>query len=368
MGFWHTGYMEFHEEVGIRGYEFRPNTREYPCTGCARVFATAEELQKHRLEQHPLHRPALIVRGEEMGSRRMIITSKIEPTDIVLERCERVLVDEKEIPVEKLGEDLAARSWGTCRLVLCGAEAPAEFKVEFRIASEEDLTGVEGEFARVARTKLLDGRTVEDLITATRQFTTAKDYSDAICTYLQGVLVKERTCSLPYARYNAKYTESVENLNWYDRPLARAIVSVIEFHHNHFDEAALKGQSSRTGEAARKFQRWLHARGEDVTNSEQGSSFGSGLDCWVSDRETEEIVHWTLQPKEGLVHEAERMEAFLGRDVAELDRVKVRILLAEMYWELGERSRASEHAKSVGSRTFEEWARTRILPGAGQPE
>ena len=50
MGFWHTGYIEFHEEVGLKGYEFRPNTREYPCASCAKVFATAEELQTHRLE------------------------------------------------------------------------------------------------------------------------------------------------------------------------------------------------------------------------------------------------------------------------------------------------------------------------------
>ncbi len=303
-----------------------------------------------------------------MGSRRRIITSKLDPTDIVLEHCERVLVAGKEIPVENLGEDLAARSWETCCLVLCGDETQAEFTVEFRVASEEDLAGVEREFVHVARAKRLDGRIVEDLIRVTRPFTTAKDYSDAICTYLQGVLVKERACPLPYKKYNAKYTESVECLNWYDRPLARAIVSVIEFHHNHFSEAARKGRSSRTGEAARKFQRWLHARGGDATNAGQGSVADNGYDRWVSDQETERIVHWTLQPKEGLVREAEEMEGFLRRDVAEFDRVKVRILLAEMYWELGEKSRASEHAKSVGSRAFDEWARTRILPDVEQPE
>lgn len=367
MGFWHTGYIEFHEEVGLKGYEFRPNTREYPCASCAEVFATAEELQTHRLEQHPLQRPALIVRGAEVGSRRMTITSKLSPADVVLEGCEQVLVNGTTIPAERLGEDLAARTWETCRLVLCGNEMPTECTVEFRIASEGDLAGVEDEFARIAETERLDGRTVEDLIRATRRLKTARGYSDAICTYLHGVLAKERVpgCALPYARYNAKFTESVEILNWYDRPLARAIVSVIEFHHNHFPEAARKGRGSRTGEAAGKFRRWLHAHGNDATKSGQGPVACNGLDNWVSDQDTDQIVHWTLQPKERLVREAETMEAFVRRDIADFDRVKVRILLAEMYWAMGEAARAAEHAKSVGSKAFEDWAKTRSLPTSG---
>jgi len=120
MGFWHTGYMEFHEEVGLEGYEFQPSTPEYPCAACGEIFATADELQTHRLEQHPLHRPGLIVRGAVAGSGRMIITSKQEAADIVLERCERVLLNGQEIPVERLGEELAARAWETCHLIVFG--------------------------------------------------------------------------------------------------------------------------------------------------------------------------------------------------------------------------------------------------------
>ena len=300
----------------------------------------------------------------------MIITSQLEAADIVLERCERVLLNGREIPVMQLGEELARRSWEICHLVVCGDETQAEFTMEFRIASEEDLAGVEDEFARIAGTKRLDVRTVEDLITATRGFTTARGYSDAICTYLQGVLVKERIVGspLPYARYNEKYTESVENLNWYDRPLARGIVSVIEFHHNHFREAALKGRGSRTGKAAGRFLRLREARGGDTTKAGHGAAGGNGLDSWVSDEETEQIVFWTLQPMERVIQETEKMEAFLRRDIADYDRVKVAILLAEMHWAMGEKSRASEHAKSVGSNAFEEWTRARTLPGTGQPE
>ena len=370
MGFWQTGYGEFHEEVGLKGYEFGTSTPEYPCGACGEIFATADKLKTHRLEHHPLHRPELIVRGAEAGSRPLVITSKLEATDVVVERCERVLVNGREVPVERLAEELAARSWETCHLIVYGDEAQTEFTVEFRIASEEDLARVEDEFARTAATKRLDVRTVEDLIRATRGFTTARGYSDAICTYLHGVLAKEQApgCPLPYARYNAKFTESVETLNWYDRRLARAIVSVIEFHHNHFLEAGRKGRGSRTGKAARKFQRWLYAHSDDATIPGPGPVARRGLDSWVSDQDTDQIVHWTLQPTEGLVGEAEKMEAFIRRDIAEFDRVKVNILLAEMYWAIGEKSRASGYAKSVGAKAFEDWANTRLRPEAGHRE
>ena len=371
MGFWHTSYIEFHEEVGLKGYEFETIKREYPCRVCGEIFASADELQTHRFESHSLHPPALIVRGAEAGSRPVVITSRLEATDVVVKRCDRVLINGEETPVKRLGEVLAARSWETCRLILSAGEATSAFTVEFRIASEHDLKHVEDEFARIARRKRLDMRTVDNLIAATRQYSTAEGYSDAICTYLHGVLAKERSagCPLPYERYGTKYSESVEELNWYDRPLARAIVSVIEFHHNHFSEAALKGRNSRIGFAARKYERWLHARASEATSAPPAQAIGNGLDSWVTDQETEKIVHWAMQPTETLSREADEMEAFLRRDVAEFDRVKVRILLAEMYSALGEASRASEHAKSVGSlRGFEQWARGKILPSSGRVE
>ena len=371
MGFWQTGYAEFHEQVGLEGYEFETRTPEYPCGACGEFFATADELKTHRLEHHPLHRPGLVVRGAEAGSRPVVITSKLDATEVFAEGCEQVLINGSACSADRLGEELATRSWETCRLTLNGTEATAEFTVQFRITSAKDLAGVEDEFARMARNERLDMRTVEDLITATRQFETARGYSDAICTYLHGVLAKERVggSAPPYEKYNAKFTESVDELNWYDRPLARAIVSVIEFHHNHFIEAAVKGRGWRIGEAARKYRWWVQAQSEEPDGPAPETARGRGLDACVMDRHTEEIVLWVLLPIERLAGETDKMEAFLTRDVAELDRVKVRILLAEMYWTLGERSRASEHAKKAWSLgAFQKWASSRILPGPGQPE
>ena len=61
-----------------------------------------------------------------------------------------------------------------------------------------------------------------------------------ICDYLYGVLAKERShdASLSHEKYANKFNEAVEQLAAYDRPLARIIRSLVEFHFNHFEEAA----------------------------------------------------------------------------------------------------------------------------------
>ena len=369
MGFWHTGYIEFHEEVGFGTDEYQAPTREYPCAACGTIFATAAALQQHRFESHPLRPPMLIVQGTQGRSRRMLITSKLEPADVHVEPCDRVLLNGQEIPADTLGHALAAQSSGTCRVFLTDGDATSEFTLEFRVASEDDLLGVEREFERIASKKRLDMRTVDDLIAATRQFETASGYSDGICAYLFGVLAKERAtdCPLPYAKYSDKYEQGVDTLSGYDRPLARAIVSVIEFHHNHFAEAALRGGNSRIGQAARAYQRWLDARDGDATCVSERHSARDALEKWVTDRETEEIARWAVRPLRALANEATKMEAFLKRDVAEFDRVKVRILLSEMWASVGDMTQAIEHAMSLRHRSrFEQWAEMKIRVCSGR--
>ena len=67
MGFWHTGYMDFHEPVGL-GDGYPPPTPVYACQMCSEEFPNPDDLRAHRFESHPLSRPVLLVRGVEVGS------------------------------------------------------------------------------------------------------------------------------------------------------------------------------------------------------------------------------------------------------------------------------------------------------------
>ena len=52
MGFWHTGYMEFHEPVGL-GSGVKATPPVFRCSHCPATFPSSAELRTHRFEMHP---------------------------------------------------------------------------------------------------------------------------------------------------------------------------------------------------------------------------------------------------------------------------------------------------------------------------
>ena len=81
MGFWHTGYFEFHELVGLDG-TFKPLPPSFPCVHCGQTYASLHELRNHRFEAHPLHRPVMFLQGRELGTHPVRIARRISPADV----------------------------------------------------------------------------------------------------------------------------------------------------------------------------------------------------------------------------------------------------------------------------------------------
>jgi hypothetical protein len=92
MGFWHTGYMEFHEPVGLDG-SYPPDTTIYRCHICDKTFNKSQELQAHRFEAHPFERPLLFIRGLEVGSTPIRITRTLKPQEVVASRFDRARIN-----------------------------------------------------------------------------------------------------------------------------------------------------------------------------------------------------------------------------------------------------------------------------------
>src|SRR3954464_6802848 len=101
MGFWHTGYMEFHEKVGL-DWEFKPGPPSYVCSECARQFPTEDGLHKHRLEAHPLRRPALFIDGMELGSRPLRITQGLVSGAVRTENCATATINGKNVSPNRI--------------------------------------------------------------------------------------------------------------------------------------------------------------------------------------------------------------------------------------------------------------------------
>jgi hypothetical protein len=363
MGFWHTGYIEFHEYSGLDDYVPTPKT--FACALCDGVFGTTDKLRRHRFERHPLQRPVLMINGKELGSHTFRITTKLSVNDVLIESSERAFLNGEEITLELLPSCVVDLPIGVSILRLIQGGISAEFSLDVRIASEEDLLGVEREFERTVKGRRLDLRAIDEFIVATKRYGSAITYCDGICSYLYGVLAKERApdSSLVYADYLGKFSLAAEELSTYDRHLASTIASLIEFHFNHFEETFLLAGRARIGFAASRYNGWL--KGELIENSfERGlgkNESGDALEMSVTDWETEEIARWAVSPLSSLQSEIGKMQEFLARDVSQYDVMKLNILLAEIYSHVGESELSKEHAKNLRNiPAVEEWAERKI--------
>ena len=357
MGFWHTGYGEFHEPVGLP--QFKPQPGRFLCTQCGEVHSSQDELFRHRLEAHPLYRPVMLVQGRELGTNRVRITQPLLAADVEIAHCDRAFLNGSDIPIFRLPHELATAPSGICRVVLSKDGVDANFELDFRIASSKDLEGVEEQFKRIARGSRLDTHVIEEFIAATEGFNTAVGYYDGICAYLYGVLAKERAggSTLPYNAYEGKFNKAAEELAAYNRPLAQTIGSLVTFHFNQFQESARLSPESRVGRVSARYSDWI----ESPDSLGQYTTGTDNLEGLVTDRETEHILGWASRPLPDLAKKAPAIEKFLNHLSAEYDRTKLHILLGQLYAQLGDVERAMRHAKTPRNvPPFQGWAEALI--------
>jgi hypothetical protein len=305
----------------------------------------------------------MFLQGRELGTHPVRITRRIAPADVRVEGCDRVRLNDSEIPISALPSRLAAISSDVCRVVLTKSGVDAMFELDIRVASEKHLAGVEEQFKRTALGCRLDTRAMEEFIAATSEFDSAIGYCDGICAYLYGVLAKERApdCSLSYEAYSGKFSKAAEELAAYDRPLARIIVSLIEFHFNHFRESVRLSPDSRVGRVANRYAAWIESRELAPVRVPAVDEPIRRLEVLVTDWETEQIAGWGIRPIGDLLNHANDIEFFLNRDLAEFDRVKLHVLLGELHAAAGNTARALEHAKALRNLAgLEKWAEALI--------
>lgn len=347
MGFWHTGYIEFHEPVGF-GEAFQPSPPEYCCQHCSAVFDNADALLSHRFEAHPYNRPVLLISGNEVGNTPIRVTRKLSAADIRLGHCTDSWINGHKVSVGGLGKALAGKRVDTTIVKLSNGDVEAEFRLEFEIPNESDLDGIEQSFVTIAKKKRLDLRAVEEFISDSRGYATAVGYCDGICEYLYGVLAKERSpdSSLPYTSYHEKFMRAADKLKDYDRSLSRTISALIAFHFNQFDLAANMLPGARVCLVSERYERWVSGdpQGADKV---LGKALNERIEKLLSDYETDELLAISLKKSDEIIKKAEELESRVREDIPEFDKSKLRILLAENYALNGKTADAVRHARAL---------------------
>ena len=369
MGFWHTGYFEFHEPTGIDPPVI-PGPRRFFCDRCDESFASRDALDNHRFDGHPQRRPLMALRGRELGANRTKITRPLIPSDVHID-CDRAWLDGAAVPPPDLAVAIATYSAGTvCRITLRRGEVTVDFEIEFRIASDQDLAYVERRFLETLRGKRLDSEVVNDFIGDKREFKTAIGYCDGISAYLYGMLAREQKASpsqtaLSYKDYEKKLNNAADTLQDYDRPLARAIIGLVEFHFNHFTESANIASGFRVGTVSERYREWISLerqvppRGPDtnVASNQELIKAAAPIDQLLTDQATERIIGWSMLSAEQLSPNTGEIESFLHSTLPEYDSAKLRVLLGEIHAASNNANDAVTHAEFLlHTPPFQPWA------------
>jgi hypothetical protein len=347
MGFWQTGYIEFHEPYGL-DEAYVPTPPKFTCILCSAVFDATDELQKHRFGEHPFIQPALFVRGQEMGGAPQRINQGLTPKDIKCFHATGANLNGRDVSLADLAKQLAKFKRERADITLKNDGVAARFSLEFEIVSPRDLAGVDRCFLSVAKRGRLDMRSVEDFIASSRKFETAMPYCDGICDYFYGVLAKEQVAdtSLPYHMYREKFGHAVDLLKDIDSLLARTIRSIIAFHYNHFEDCIAAAGTSRVGLIATRFECLL--RGDAVGAATAVAAKGADkLERLLTDAQTEQIIAWCSSPSKTVSGQANEIESFIQRDLPETDRAKLRMVLAESALSNNHLAEARRHAREL---------------------
>lgn len=366
MGFWHTGYAEFHEPMGLGDYIYTPAPpTRYVCEQCAQDFADLEALRRHRFEQHPLRQPSLLVRGRAAGQVPLKVMTPLKPVDVVIEDAVICRVNGQVMETTSLGTHLAAMAKGFVDIELGNEGATSHCVLDFRIADEAHLLGVESAFLRMARDRVLTIDAVARFIQDCHDFASAIPYYDGICQYLYGVMAKEGApdSGLRPDQYIEKFLQAAETLSGFDRPLACSVRALVAFNFNQFHDAELlapEGALRRASGAFAGLLQGLPWHFEKVFTPVPGGA----VEELLTDQDTLQVL---ADASYGLVHlkaRTDELQAHLRRSPSGYDRLKRALLAAEA---LAACDDAASHAQAcklarewVGTADTSAWAQAML--------
>lgn len=354
MGFWHTGYMEFHEstsESGWSGPRPKPPPPVFPCAQCELAFGSAEDLAVHLFDGHASSRPVLMLRGRECGRSRLTVISETHPNDWEFFNAQSVRLNGMPSTEADARTALSATARGVVSVVLAGDRSEQEFEFSFSIANEDDLAGVDGALAELIRGRSLTITTIESFLGRSEHYRSARLYRAALANYFYGVLAREGSAESGLSdegivpAYAARFDDAVEVLGKFDRAPAEAICGLVAFHYNQFDLALRRTRSPRVARSSLRLASLLTGRPGET--NDLGSADHASLDYVLSDTEIERVLTWCCIPLDGsAVRPVAEIEAAL-RAHQPSDEVKLRIIAAEHHLAARQREEGLRHIAAL---------------------
>ena len=350
MGFWHTGYLEFHESTGLSDIYTAP-IRIFPrCKKCGQEFPDVDALALHRFENHPYLQPALLIDGVEFVATNQMLSKKIKAENIRFTNTSTCWLNGAQVTMSVLSQHIAAARQKFLSVRLRNDEGAVEtsYDLDIGIPEKNDIIEVEKRFFELFSAGNLTVISINNFIQVTRDFSSAGNYVDGLTKYLYGVLGKDQRggTSLSREEGRARMISAQQLLVRFDTQLSVVVTQTINFNLNAFNDGLSLQNSPRLAHVMQRFWCLLHP-GEKlpVLPDETKGNRSKQVPLDVC---TNQLIEWSLLSSSSVVEKRKELEkTFSDDNWIPDDRFKVRILLVDALNNEGDVKRCSDHARQL---------------------
>jgi hypothetical protein len=363
VGFWHTGYMEFHEPTGedYGRAPSPPRPPEFPCPDCGLIFSTERDQRAHRFDGHATKRPTLVFKGRECGRTRLMVTGPSAASDWRASDVASISVNGRPTTLDEAADFLATAKTGVQTVTVLNGPLERTFEFDFCLAEEDDLRLVDQALDKLISNRELSLQAIDAFIRRAGRGATARRYREGLANYLYGVLHREATQdhagpadATGAPLYEQRYNSAVSVLGAFDRPPAEAICGLVALHYNQFSLAVRKTNSHRVSDVAARFRSMIEGA-PFVTASLNDRTHGS-FDEALSDSVTEELLSVSAMALDGSDLAPLRQVLLSLNDMRPADQFKVRLVASEALLAAGDIDGARRHSEALRhSRDTDAW-------------
>ena len=341
----------------------RPIT--FKCDKCGEIFANREARRQHVFDQHPFKRPQLLISSRIVKEQGEVIASPFPPADWVIQRAERIVIDQQEVTSRQACQRLSKLTSGFHEVTLASADHAVTYHIEFDIPNEAQLAAVERAFNMLIVNQPLESNRIAQFITVVKQEDGARYYLEGISNFLYGVLAKDQRGGTSLGRddYTAKFHTARESLRFMDRPLANLIKALVNFNDNAFSEAEALAPDGQVAIACQMLN-GLRSGKYYQASAVRVSPASHNLPV---DTLTAEIMRFCSLP---LAEQQEQLPQLVHLSSKRLttghDRVKIQALAMNTCWGAGDVEQAASWAKKLRHSPLFETLATRIIEDVKQ--
>jgi hypothetical protein len=307
----------------IRHYKEAKGPVTHLCPYCDLLFSNINEMDKHRVDAHPVRRPVMVFEGRVHRRQELVITEPMTDHDLAFHDVDSISIDSRTYDLVEAEEYLKEQRTGFFDVRIRHQSYEVIHQLHFRIVDSNVLRQIDECFYDAFSTKLsltdqlsVFHRKVEELPEAGRF------YSGGLGAYITGLIIKDGLHhSLPSSvGFLDKLGEAEDKLASYRRALPQSIIAIVHFIRSDF----------RPHPGDRYLPALERARSifrSGILKPASSESMKGNAEVPI-DSATESLVEWSLLlPQDGEFSLRPILNLYQAKSVSQDDRHKAGFLL-----------------------------------------